>query len=166
MPNAGKLVEKINDMLGINLNCYDRSLLIDYNNAIENLEADIQTKKQILSYLNDQLDTYKSEYNAKAELDSQYLKLIVEETQAMKSKNDILKAYFGLVTSEEFSINKIKCEIEDNAKQFWLKMKPFMDCSKEIEQDLDKLRELVRNLNELESQTCQVMKKNSEQNNE
>lgn len=135
-----------------------RTADIQLANELENLEESINSKKQLLQYLTDQDEAAKAELEAEKEIDKTYFESLSVETESIKSKSSILKTYIALLKSpEDFIINKMKNDNDMYNAEFWAKLKPFMDKSRELKADLDNLKEMKTKCDELRQQANSLM---------
>lgn len=150
-------MHKLESMSGRPQDFSERVEFANLTDSIELLKIEIAAETQVLNYLEECQRSSQIEYEAEVKYDLSKQGTLFDEIESMKARSDILHNYIGIMSTEEFLINKVKNENDEYCKIFWLKLKQITDRGREVANDLEQLKDMHSKCIELKHKANNLM---------
>lgn len=153
MSNYKERIEKLSSITGHSLNANDRFVVSSLQSTQSDMLAEIEAKKGLLQFLNEQEEAVEAELKTQLELDATYLEELKGEVEAIQQKSKILTAYISVIKSDEFIINKMNTEAILYNQKCRANIMPLVERSHLVRQEFNQVKELYNRYMELVQKT-------------
>lgn len=153
MSNYKERIEKLSSITGHSLNVNERFVVSSLQSTQSDMLAELEAKKNLLQFLNEQEEAVTAELRTQLELDATYLEELKGEVEAIQQKSKILTAYIGVIKSDEFVINKMNTEAILYNQECRSKIMPLVERSHSVRSDFNEAKGLHNKYLELVQKT-------------
>lgn len=130
----------------------------DNQAVFEDINHQIRTKLQIKKTLEEQAQAFEQGFKEAAEEEeARFLSTVREQVEALKTKSSILTTYIDAMSSDDFLIIKLKKDVDKHITEVYSTLKTHTEKAHCIIGDLIRMKNLLRECNELKHRTSSLM---------
>lgn len=153
-------VAQFSSITGLALGPEESAILRILQAKVDNLEEELKAKRERSSYLDEQLEQAEAEFRAQEKFHQDYLTNINQEMERFREGQKVLATFMEYIESDDFDIQRMRVEVIGQSDRFWHELKPYHDKGKELQSQLDELKDLRSKCVELREKTA--LMKNSD----
>lgn len=149
-------VAQLSSITGMGLGPEETAIIRILQGKVNNLEAELRSKLEKISFLDEQLEQADSELRIQEKIHQDYLYNIGEDIKRFRGGQDVLVTFIEYLQSNEFDINSLRIEVSEQSQRFWRDLKPYHDKGKKLSSELDELKKLRAQCVELREKAAQM----------
>lgn len=151
---------KINTWVNrFSVNSHERCLMNKLENDMDELKSVRDAKKELLTFLKEQEEISRAEYEAQNESSILASQNIKSEVEGMKQTSRALQGYLKIMNTDEFPLTKLKKENDSYIKDTHARLAPIVKRARELKKRLDALKGTNEKCLELQKKTQMYMTK-------